>query len=64
MELTAWLTPTGTVLGVRPVDTHQRPGPDALEVLDGKTGPPPVEVIGRCPGDPEAWKPADERLTP
>jgi hypothetical protein len=65
VELTAWLTPTGTVLGVRPVDTHQQPGPfDALEVLDGVTGPPPAEAIGRCPGHPDAWEPAGERLAP
>jgi hypothetical protein len=65
IEITTWLTPTGSVVGSRRVDSHQAPPPSRpLEVLDAVTERPPDLAVRRCPGHPRAWSAASERLEP
>jgi len=57
VEVIQWVTPTGAVLAMQPLDSHQDPpsvqrgGVLAYAVV----APVTVEAIRRCPGDPEAW---------
>jgi hypothetical protein len=57
VEVVTWVAPTGAVVGVRAVDSHQGPSKsDAIELLDDdliESGA--RDPIAQCPGAPDGW---------
>lgn len=65
IEVTTWLTPAGTVVGSRRIDSHQSPPQSRpLVMVAAVPDRPPPNVVRCCPGHPLGWAGRNETLGP